>query len=362
MRNGDPFNSSQNASLHKLLIKSDNAREIPSAPEKILDAPDLINDNNLNLLDWGSKNLLAIALGSNVYLWNPTNGETTHLIDISEIEIGAYVSSLAWTQNGRILAVGNSFSKIQLWDVTKQKMIRSFYGDVIKSDIEPGTSSSTVMDQNRISSLAWNESLLSTGSRTGRVLHHDVKVKRHIVGQSKFHKCEVCDLKWDRYGSQLATASHDGLGLWDKTQLSTRTNSTNTESTKSLSWSPFDRNLLATGSDKIIQFWQTRSTKSIKNLAVTGMVIGLSWSYRHKEFIAGIGNATEIWGYPNLNKLNSMKGHKNRVLFLGFSPCGSNLATVGADETIMIWKYTSTQPISISKSDDIDLSSFDTIR
>lgn len=45
-------------------------RRIPQFPEKILDAPDLIDDYYLNLLDWSSDNILAVCLAQTVYLWN----------------------------------------------------------------------------------------------------------------------------------------------------------------------------------------------------------------------------------------------------------------------------------------------------
>ena len=39
------------------------------APERILDAPELLDDYYLNLLDWGKNNVLAVALGDSIYLW-----------------------------------------------------------------------------------------------------------------------------------------------------------------------------------------------------------------------------------------------------------------------------------------------------
>jgi cell division cycle protein 20 (cofactor of APC complex) len=45
-------------------------RAISSAPERILDAPDISDDYYLNLLDWSAQNVLAVALGPAVYLWN----------------------------------------------------------------------------------------------------------------------------------------------------------------------------------------------------------------------------------------------------------------------------------------------------
>lgn len=39
------------------------SRLIPSGPERVLDAPDLLDDFYLNLLDWNSNNMLARAQG-----------------------------------------------------------------------------------------------------------------------------------------------------------------------------------------------------------------------------------------------------------------------------------------------------------
>ena len=39
-------------------------RAVPSAPERILDAPDLVDDYYLNLLDWSSTNVVCISLHS----------------------------------------------------------------------------------------------------------------------------------------------------------------------------------------------------------------------------------------------------------------------------------------------------------
>lgn len=53
-------------------VKS-SSRYIPQAPDRILDAPDIVDDYYLNLVDWSPNNILAAALGSTVYLWNAGN-------------------------------------------------------------------------------------------------------------------------------------------------------------------------------------------------------------------------------------------------------------------------------------------------
>lgn len=46
--------------------KEQNDRIIPSVPERILDAPNLIDDYYLNLLDWSVDNVVSVGLGINL--------------------------------------------------------------------------------------------------------------------------------------------------------------------------------------------------------------------------------------------------------------------------------------------------------
>lgn len=50
-------------------------RYIPSLPDRILDAPEIRNDYYLNLVDWSSGNVLAVALDNSVYLWSASTGD-----------------------------------------------------------------------------------------------------------------------------------------------------------------------------------------------------------------------------------------------------------------------------------------------
>ena len=64
------------------------------------------------MLDWGKNNILAIGLGSSVFLWNAKDGCVHHLTDMdSEND---YVSSVSWASNGKYLAVGCTDAAIQV--------------------------------------------------------------------------------------------------------------------------------------------------------------------------------------------------------------------------------------------------------
>ena len=80
------------------------ARKIAPNPFKILDAPGLQDDFYLNLVDWSSQNILAVALESAVYVWNATTSTVSELCDLADS--GDQVTSLNWSAKGGHLSVG----------------------------------------------------------------------------------------------------------------------------------------------------------------------------------------------------------------------------------------------------------------
>lgn len=101
--------------------------------ERTLDAPDLVDDFYLNLLDWGSSNVLAIALGHTVYLWDASDGSTSELVTIDD-EIGP-VTSVSWAPDGRHIALGLNNSEVQLWDSASNRQVNiSFFYIIIVHD------------------------------------------------------------------------------------------------------------------------------------------------------------------------------------------------------------------------------------
>ena len=56
-------------------------RRIHTAPERVLDAPGLVDDYYLNLLDWSVSNQVAIGLERAVYVWNAASGTVAKLVE-----------------------------------------------------------------------------------------------------------------------------------------------------------------------------------------------------------------------------------------------------------------------------------------
>ena len=203
--------------------------------EGTLDAPGLIDDFYLNLLDWGSNDILAIALGTKVYLWDASTRSASELVTVAD-EDGP-VTSISWARDGRHLAVGLESSHVQLWDSTAVKLIRTLRGG----------------HHNRVGSLAWNNDILTTGGIDGKINNNDVRVRSSIVQTYIGHQQEVCGLKWSASGHHLASGGNDNLVfIWDMSAASTDAQwlhrlQDHTAAVRALSWCPFQRTLLASG-------------------------------------------------------------------------------------------------------------------
>ena len=92
------------------LLPRKYSRHIPQAPERILDAPELLDDYYLNLLDWSSTNVLGVALGDSIYLWNASDGSIQQLMQAQGEQ--SHVTSLAWIGEVREAALDFSAREV----------------------------------------------------------------------------------------------------------------------------------------------------------------------------------------------------------------------------------------------------------
>lgn len=67
---------------------------------------------DLNVLDWGRGDQLAVALGGSVYLLDTKKGGINNLCELQPSSL--YVSSLQWNRTGKYLAIGTSDAEVQV--------------------------------------------------------------------------------------------------------------------------------------------------------------------------------------------------------------------------------------------------------
>ncbi|GER48754.1 transducin family protein / WD-40 repeat family protein [Striga asiatica] len=314
-------------------------RHIPQTSERTLDAPDLVDDYYLNLLDWGSSNVLSIALGNTVYLWDASDGSTSELVSIDE-ECGP-VTSVKWAPDGKHIAVGLNNSEVQLWDSTANRLLRTLRGG----------------HRSRVGALDWNNHILTTGGMDGRIINNDVRIRAHIVESYEGHQQEVCGLKWSASGQQLASGGNDNLlHIWDRSASSSSNwlhrLEDHTAAVKALAWCPFQGNLLATGGgggDRSIKFWNTHTGACLNSVDTGSQVCALLWNKNERELLSSHGftnNQLTLWKYPSMVKMGELTGHTSRVLFMAHSPDGCTVASAAGDETLRFWNVFGTPQVA----------------
>ncbi|EDN05774.1 WD domain-containing protein [Histoplasma capsulatum] len=308
-------------------------RRVQTAPERVLDAPGLVDDYYLNLLDWSSGNQVAIGLERNVYVWSAETGSVNCLLETSP---DTYVSSVKWSGDGAYVGVGLGTGEVQIWDVEEGTKLRSMFGH-----------------ETRVGVMGWNKHTLSTGARSGLIFNHDVRIAQHKTAELVSHTSEVCGLEWRSDGAQLATGGNDNLvSIWDARFLSapkfTKTN--HRAAVKALSWCPWQLNLLATGGgsyDRHIHFWNTTTGARTNSIDTGSQVTSLRWSNHYRELVSSSGfpdNSLSIWSYPSLVRNVEIPAHETRVLHSCLSPDGQMLATAAADESLKFWKVFERKP------------------
>lgn len=311
---------------HELLAPVREDRKISRVPFKVLDAPALQDDFYLNVVDWSSQGLLAVGLGPCVYLWSP-QGKVTKLSDVGPSNS---VTSVGWSLNGGMLSVGTYTGAVQIWDANKGKQIRTIKGH-----------------EGRVGSVAWNSTILSTGSRDKSILMNDVRVKESTFAQLQAHKQEVCGLRWSQDEQQLASGGNDNkLFVWNahSYERPSAKFTSHTAAVKALAWSPHQHGLLVSGggtADRCIRSWNTLTNSMIDCVDTGSQVCCLLFSKTVDELVSSHGysqNYIFVWKYGTMRKLATLSGHTSRVLYLAASNDGETIVSGAGDETLRFWR------------------------
>ncbi|KAG9238165.1 WD40-repeat-containing domain protein [Amylocarpus encephaloides] len=318
-------------SQQMLLSHRKQPRSVSKVPYKVLDAPDLADDFYLNLVDWGSSNILGVGLGSCVYMWNSQSGRVNKLCELQDDT----VTSVSWIQRGSHIAIGTGKGLVQIWDAERIRRLRTMTGHSA-----------------RVGSLAWNDHILTSGSRDRLIYHRDVRAPDQWLRKLVGHKQEVCGLRWNCEDGQLASGGNDNkLMVWDKlSEAPLWKFSDHTAAVKAIAWSPHQRGLLASGggtADRRIIFHDTLRGTTINEIDTGSQVCNLAWSKNSNEIVSTHGysqNQIVVWKYPSMTQVVSLTGHTYRVLYLSMSADGRTIVTGAGDETLRFWNVFGRKP------------------
>ncbi|CAL9144933.1 unnamed protein product [Musa hybrid cultivar] len=308
-------------------------RRIPKEPERVLVIHGLLDDNVLNLLDWGSNNVLAIGLEDAVYLWDAAN-ESTKLLQPEEDR--GPITCIRWSPDCAVLAVAFGNSDLSLIDTATGHVVDGMEDE----------------NQAPVLSFAWrSNSILTVGRFDGTVVDYDFRKDDMFICFYNGHRRGVCSLKWSVLsGRYLASGGQDKLvHIWDACMPVSRDHpcqrqwlhriSSHTSIVKAVDWCPTRSNLLASGggcNDHCVKFWNTVNGACLNSIDAGSEVCALLWDKNKSELLTSHGspnNQLTLWNYPSMTRVAEVSGHSSRVLSLAGSPLGGVVASAAADET-----------------------------
>jgi WD40 repeat protein len=311
---------------HRLVRPPTTARKIPQAPYKVLDAPALKDDFYLNVVAWSSQGVLSVGLGSSVYLWTPQ----CKVVKLADVPSDDSVTSISWSLNGSHLAIGTYKGAVQLWDTCRNKLLRTLKGH-----------------DARVGCIAWNSSILSTGSRDKSIMQSDLRERADGFAWLRGHKQEVCGLQWAPDEQHLASGGNDNkLLVWDAQGYDhpSARFTNHTAAVRALAWSPHHHGMLVSGggtADRCIRSWNTLTNTEVACTDTGSQVCSLLFSSRVDELVSSHGysqNSIFVWRYPEMRKLATLSGHSSRVLYLASSNDGESIVSGAGDETLRFWR------------------------
>ena len=161
-------------------------RKVARSPFKVLDAPALQDDFYLNLVDWSSHNVLAVGLGTCVYLWSACTSSVTKLCDLGAERLGV----LGGVDAARHVPGGGHESGrgADLGRGQSGRMCARWAG-IVRASAVGVELAHAVERQPRPNDLATRRS----------------RANEHSAGNSSGTRVEVCGLKWSYDDRELAS-------------------------------------------------------------------------------------------------------------------------------------------------------------
>jgi WD40 repeat protein/predicted Zn-dependent protease len=297
---------------------------------KCFDARDLLNVTKRDYRRFEYRYLHALFDGS-------------HLSFRGHIE---FVSSVAFSPDGKRLASGSSDKTVKVWNVQTGQDILTFKGHT-----SPVLSVAFSPNGRRLVSCSGDDR-----HSPGEVKVWDAQTGRELL-DLKGHKDYVLSVAFSPDGKCLASASRDmTVKVWDaqngRQLLDLKGHTTIVDS---VAFSP-DGRRLASGSGAFgkpgeVKIWDLQTgLEAIPLKGHADIVTSVVFSPDSKHLAtASFDRAVKVWDAQTGQEILMIKGHTDIVRSVAFSPDGQSLATASFDKTVKVWDAHAGQELFLLK-------------
>ncbi len=137
-------------------------------------------------------------------------------------------------------------------------------------------------------------------------------------------------------GTMLASATHEGVKLWDVPGGGERLDFAGSGDTKSVAFSS-DDTVLVTGTGQTVKLWDVESGSELLTIPVGDTVNSVAFSPDGQMIASGGRRDVKLWDAATGDELYTFTGHSNKIKSVTFSPDGMTLASGSVDKTVRLW-------------------------
>ncbi len=287
---------------------------------------------------------LAALLARQAYLFNQQDArcQISYQVDeaLREILSAPYfskilpysiqISSVAFSPDGKILAVGDFDGIIHLWNLEDTSVTKDLKGH-----------------KGRVNSITFtpDSQTLASGGEDQTIRLWDFHQQQVMPTVLEVHKHQVTSVAFSPDGQMLASGSHDKtIRLWHLFPLDTEpiVLRGHEDIVRAITFSPDGQTLASASDDRTIRLWNLGEPTSEPTVC-----------YRHKNIVRTVAfspdgkilaSGSDDWNIRLWDLSQSkttppkiLQGHKETIRAITFSPDGQTLASGSYDQTIRLW-------------------------
>ncbi|MCC3536149.1 MAG: NACHT domain-containing protein [Microcoleus sp. PH2017_25_DOB_D_A] len=248
-----------------------------------------------------------------------------NLSDCDFIKVFGIVFAVAFSPDGKLLAIGGTDGVVRCWDVASRKELLTCKGH-----------SSLV----RSVAFSPNGEILASGSNDRTVKLWDYRTGE-CLQTCQGHSDLVISVAFSPDGQILASGSNDKtIKLWDcHSGQSLQTWQYHNDWVLSVAFSPDGQTLASGSSDKTIKLWDCYTGECFQTWqGHNDWVNSVAFSPDGQTLASGSSDRTvKLWDCYTGECFQTWQGHNDWVNSVAFSPDGQTLASGSDDRTIKLW-------------------------
>eukprot|EP01061_Rhynchopus_euleeides_P043252 TRINITY_DN754_c1_g3_i1.p1 TRINITY_DN754_c1_g3~~TRINITY_DN754_c1_g3_i1.p1 ORF type:complete len:679 (+),score=265.34 TRINITY_DN754_c1_g3_i1:107-2038(+) len=285
---------------------------------------------------YGYSELFATCSNHDIRIWNARTSQELLRIQVANLECNA----VCFTKDGKAIVSGWSDGKIRAFGPQSGKLLYVIH-DAHK-----------IQGMKRISGSLTGVTALCVDNSNQRILSGgaDSQVRVWRINASsqtmeasmKEHKATVNSICIKGSDNECVSASDDGSCIvWELSRFMRRGIMYAQTYFKSTQYFPDESQILTTGSDKKITYWDAFECSAIRELegSKVGEINTLDISPDGKLFITGgADKVLKLWDYDDGEVVQVGLGHSGNIQKAKFSPDGEFVVSVGDEGGVFIWR------------------------